>query len=185
MRVSATEIRASHEEAAALLDVLDRVEQLRLAYDVELLRAAAPWIERARDVVTRPISAKELRRVRAGLEDALVEIAGKRADALVADHEAKIDRWVRDLGALCGEPAQLVAVIVDPRSPDVPLVLCTRQWPVTVEHANTIARDLIESAPGTAEWLSSPCEPHLHRVIAFTFGRIMRTTRLLPSYADA
>jgi hypothetical protein len=185
MRVSATEIRASHEEAAALLDVLDRVDQLRLAYDVELLHAAAPWIERARDVVTRNVSSKELKRIRAGLEDALVEIAGGRADTLVADHAEKIDRWMRELGALSGDPSQLVAVIIDPRSPDVPLPLCARHWPVTIEHARTIARDLADTAPGTAEWLAQPCEPHLHRVIAFTLGRIMRTTRRLPSYADA
>lgn len=185
MRVSATEIRASHEEAAALLDTLDRVEQLRLAYDVELLSAAAPWIERAREAVTRGVPSRELKRLRTGLEDALIDVAGRRADELVARHEPTIDNLVRQLGPLSGDASKLVALIVDPRSPDVPLVLCARPWPLAIEPAESLARDLESDAPGTAEWLTKPCEPHLHRVIAFTLGRIMRTTRALPSYADA
>lgn len=177
-------MRASHEEARELLETLDRVEQLRLAYDVELLRRAAPWIEQARDAVKGQLSARELERVRRGLEQSLIDIAGSRADALVAEHEPRIDELVRRFGTLTGQPSRIAALIVDPRSPDVPLELCTRVWPLSVDLASSIARDLREAAPGTSEWLLSPGEPDEHRVVAFTLGRIMRTTRRVPSYAD-
>jgi hypothetical protein len=185
MRLSATDLRASHQEAAALLETLERVEQLRLAYDVEALEDLLPWLERARDVSTRPAAARELARVRKGLEEAISEAAAVRADQLTMQHAPRIDSMMHRSQLLSPRASEVVAVIVDPRSPDIPSVLCARLWPVSVELARTLADDLRDEAPATADWLLLPTEPDEHRVIAYTLGRVMRTTRKIPSYADA
>jgi hypothetical protein len=185
MRLSATHLRASHQEAAALLDTLERVEQLRLAYDDALLDAVVPWVERARDVAARHGSARELEQVRKGIERAVCDAAAYRADELVERHAARLEGLVHRSQLLSANPSEVAAVIVDPCSPDVPAAFCARLWPVSIELAAQLSDDLRDEAPDTADWLSLPIPPDEHRVIVFTMGRIMRTTRKIPSYADA
>lgn len=168
-----------------MLEALDRVEQLSLAYDLVVLERVGPWLERARDAATRGASARELEKVRRGLETAVTEAAARRADTLTLTHNEKIDELVADAAWLGVTPVEIAVVIVDPRSPDVPEKLCTRAWPVSVERATSLAADLVEFAPDTAEWLSRPGEPDEHRVVAVTLGRVMRTTRKTKSFADA
>lgn len=185
MRLSSTELRASHEEARALYGLLERIDQLLLSYDDSLMNTVAPWVERAREAITHKVPARELKTVRLGLEQAVAEVASERADAVIAGFEAHLDALLRRSGLLTIRPADLVAILIDPLSPDVPLELHAGTWPVTVETAQKLAEDLRETAPETADWLLGECAPDEHRVVAFTFGRIMRTTRRLPSYADA
>ncbi len=186
MRLSATKLRASHREAAALLETLERVEQLRLAYDAELLSRLVPWIERARDVAARHASARELEEVREGIETAVSDAAAIRADELAAQHEARLDALLSRSQLLSPDPRAVAAVIVDPRSPNIPAVLCTRLWPVSIALARSLAEELRDEAPDTADWLSTEVEhDDEHPVVVFTVGRIMRTTRKIPKYADA
>lgn len=185
MRLSATEVRGTNEESRALFDALERADELGLTCDTGLLSAVAPWIERAREAIAGDASARELQRLRVGLERSLAELAAEQADALVAGFEAHLDELLDASRLLSPNASELVAVIVDGQSPDVPLELCARRWPVSVELARTLAEDLRETAPGTADWLLEKCDPAEHRVVVFTCGRIMRTTRRIPSYADA
>lgn len=185
MRLSSTDLRGSHQEAAALLEALRRVEQLRLAYDAETLESLVPWLERAREVSMRHAPARELATVRRGLEEALSEAAAIRADELTTMHGERLDRLMRRAQLVSPDPSEVVAVIVDPRSPDIPSAFCARLWPVSIELARSLSEDLSEEAPGTADWLLVGGAPEDHRVVVYTLGRIMRTTRKIPAYADA
>lgn len=156
-----------------------------MAYDAEVLQGLVPWIERARDVASRYVAAGELEQVREGLENAVCDAAALRADALATADEERLDALLRGSQLLSPNGNAVVVVIVDPLSPDVPSALCARPWPISIELASTLAADLREEAPDTADWLTAPIEADEHRVIVFTLGRFMRTTRKIPSYADA
>jgi len=185
MRASSPTLSARRDEAVALDELLERCEQLSDAYGPDVLGAVEPWIERAREAASASAPARELRRVRDGIEETLLSAACGRADALVAEYGARIDELVAHAGLLGTTPHDLAAVIVDAQSPDVPGELCARPWPVWIEHRAALARDLERAAPNTAEALLGPATERDHDVVVVTLGRVMRTTRRVRSFGSA
>jgi hypothetical protein len=168
---------ARRDEAVALDELLERVEQLGNAYGPELLSEVEPWIERARQVATTNAPAREFRQVRDAIEETLFLAACARADDLMAEHGPRIDSLIAHAGLLGATPNELAAIIVDARSPDVPGELCSRTWPISIERRDTLARELENTAPNTAAALRSPASARDHDVVVVTLGRVMRTTR--------
>lgn len=185
MRASSPTLDRRRDEAVALDELLERVEELGDAYGPELLEAVEPWIESARDAASSNASERELRRVRDGIEQTLLTAACAQADALVAEHGARIDTLVAQAGLLGTNPNELAAIIVDARSPDVPGALCARPWPVSIERRDVLARELESAAPNTAAALLAPRVNGDHDVVVVTVGRVLRTTRAVPAYGDA
>ncbi len=177
MRVSSPTLHARRDEAMALDELLERVEQLGDAYGHELLDAVEPWVERAREVASADGSARELRRVRDAIEEQLLSAACARADDLMEEHGRQIDGLVARSGMLGTMATDLAAVIIDPQSPDVPAELCARPWPVSIERREELARELEGAAPNTAEALREPPSTIEHDVVVVTLGRVLRTTR--------
>jgi len=185
VRVSSPTLDGCRDEAVALDELLERIEELGDAYGPELLGAVEPWVERARTATSSNASEGELRRVRDGIEQTLLSAACAHADALLAEHAPRIDALMEHAALLGGSPDELAAVIIDARSPDVPGALCARPWPVSIEKRNVLARDLESAAPNTAAALRARHASNDQDVVVVTLGRVMRTTRTVRAYGEA
>lgn len=185
MRASTPTLHARRDEALALDELLERVEQLGDAYGPELLGQVEPWIERAREVALTDGPPGELRRVRDAIEETLFSAACARADELMNEHGERIDALFARAGLLGVAPNDLAAIVIDAQSPDVPGALCARPWPVSIERRDDLARDLAEPAPNTAAALRSPPPERDHDVVVVTLGRVMRTTRRVRGVGSA
>lgn len=186
MRTSSPTLDRRRDEALALDELLERVEELGDAYGTELLNAIEPWIERAREAASNNASDRVLRDVRDGIEQCLLTAACQRADELVAEYGSRIDELVARAGLFGSQPGEIAAVIIDAQSPDVPAALCGRPWPVSVERRDVLASELESSAPNTAAALRARrTNGGQHDVVVVTIGRVLRTTRASPAYGDA
>jgi hypothetical protein len=181
MRTSSPGTGTRRDEAVALDEVLDRVEELGGGYGDELLATIAPWIDRAREAANSHATPAELRRMRLEIERALLAAAYREADGLMVEHGEEIDGLISRAGLVGHRAPELAAVVIDPRSPDVPTSLRGRAM-ISIELRSTLARELSECAPATGSALSIAPSDLEHDVVVWTFGRILRTRRHVPAY---